>query len=459
MNNSTHILLTRATGFHEKMKSFYFDTTGRMIVMATTRSNDYANVNLNTLLAEGQTLSDCNIPALDITQWFYDETTGLLTQKIYADGNGPSYTYTSSGKLHTLTWARGKTTTYTYGDLGQITNVDYSDSTPDVTYTHGRLGRILSATSSASTITFHYDGLTLDYETQNSYISKRKLDVFGRDIGYELYNPVDLVNPCQIIQYGYDCFNRLSTVTSIIGAETNVFAYTYLRGTDLVSGMSSDSGMQWSRHYETERDLITAVSNTWNTVTISAFNYSNDPLGRRAKRTDYFNTSTITNAFIYNQNSEVINATMNGDEYNYAFDPIGNREQSTIYSGQSTVTNLYTVNHLNQYTSVTTADSVIALTHDLDGNLTFDGSQWHHTYDGENRLLKSEPHSATNGSIMFEYRYSHKNLRVEKTQKKLSGRSPSYPFDPSGAGTWNAVETRKYVWDGHNIAAETITAI
>ncbi|MCK9305350.1 MAG: hypothetical protein M0P27_08145, partial [Bacteroidales bacterium] len=51
--------------------AYEFNTAGRMIVMATTRSNDYANVNLNTLLAEGQTLSDCNIPALDITQWFY----------------------------------------------------------------------------------------------------------------------------------------------------------------------------------------------------------------------------------------------------------------------------------------------------------------------------------------------------------------------------------------------------
>ncbi|MFA7149225.1 MAG: hypothetical protein WC109_10450, partial [Syntrophomonadaceae bacterium] len=145
--------------------AYEFNTAGRMIAIATTRSNEYANVNLNTLLAEGKTLSDCNIPALDITQWFYNETTGLLTQKIYADGNGPSYTYTSSGKLYTRTWARGKTTTYTYGDLGQITKVDYSDSTPNVTYTHDRLGRTTSATSLASTSTFHYDGLTLDYET------------------------------------------------------------------------------------------------------------------------------------------------------------------------------------------------------------------------------------------------------------------------------------------------------
>ena len=218
--------------------AYEFNTAGRMIVMATTRSNDYANVNLNTLLAEGETLSGCNIPALDITRWYYDETTGLLTNKVYADGNGTVYTYTETGKIATRAWARGKTTTYTYNNLGQLTNVDYSDSTPDVTFAHDRLGRVLSAISSASTSTFHYNGLTLDYETQNGYIVKRKQDSLGRNIGYELYNPVDLVNPVKKIIYGYDSFNRLSTITSIIGSETNTFTYTYLQGTDLVNAMS-----------------------------------------------------------------------------------------------------------------------------------------------------------------------------------------------------------------------------
>ncbi|MDD2601107.1 MAG: hypothetical protein PHO37_18095, partial [Kiritimatiellae bacterium] len=165
-----------------------------------------------------------------------------------------------------------------------------------------------------------------------------------------------------------------------------------------------------------------------------------------------FNSSTITNNFIYNQNSEVINATMNGDDYNYDFDPIGNRQTSV----HNALTNIYAANQLNQYTAITGGISFTP-THDLDGNLTWDGQKWVHSWDGENRLIKSEPHSATNGAVMFEYRYNHKNLRVEKTNKQLSGRSPSYPFDPSGAGTWDVVETHKYIWDGWNIAAEIIT--
>ena len=41
------------------------------------------------------------------------EATGLVTQKLYADGRGSCYTYTDDGNLATRTWARGVTTSYT----------------------------------------------------------------------------------------------------------------------------------------------------------------------------------------------------------------------------------------------------------------------------------------------------------------------------------------------------------
>ena len=42
------------------------------------------------------------------------DATGLVTQKLYADGRGSCYTYTDDGNLATRTWARGVTTSYTY---------------------------------------------------------------------------------------------------------------------------------------------------------------------------------------------------------------------------------------------------------------------------------------------------------------------------------------------------------
>ena len=61
------------------------------------------------------------------------EATGLVTQKLSADGKGPCYTYTDDGNLATRTWARGVTTSYTYDAWGRLTSTTSSDGTPSVT--------------------------------------------------------------------------------------------------------------------------------------------------------------------------------------------------------------------------------------------------------------------------------------------------------------------------------------
>ena len=99
---------------------FTYDTEGRMTGMTTYRDESGPG---------------------DTTTWLHDPATGLLIQKRYDDGKGPSYTYTPDGKLASRTWARGITTAYAYNAAGQLTGVDYSDTTPDVAYTYDRLGR------------------------------------------------------------------------------------------------------------------------------------------------------------------------------------------------------------------------------------------------------------------------------------------------------------------------------
>ncbi len=60
---------------------YQYDTSGHKILM--------------------QTFADPNDPAE--TSWLYDIPTGLLTNKVYDDGNGPTYSYYPNGKLHTRT--------------------------------------------------------------------------------------------------------------------------------------------------------------------------------------------------------------------------------------------------------------------------------------------------------------------------------------------------------------------
>jgi hypothetical protein len=70
-----------------------------------------------------------------VTTWNYNPYRGWLDSKPYADGHGPSYTYTAAGRLSSRTWARtvsgqALTTTYGFDNAGAVNTVSYSDSTP-----------------------------------------------------------------------------------------------------------------------------------------------------------------------------------------------------------------------------------------------------------------------------------------------------------------------------------------
>jgi RHS repeat-associated protein len=236
----------------------------------------------------------------------------------------------------------------------------------------------------------------------------------------------------------FRCVASVSVVSAL------AFGFSYLPGMATISGMTGTAGLGRSVAYEPARDLITTVSNHVNHVNpvlISAYDYANDSAGRRVSRN--------ADSFGYNARSEVIGAVIGTNNYGYAYDAIGNR----VWSAVNTLTNSYTANCLNQYTAVTPP---IAVAYDADGNMTYYGD-WYHTWDAENRLTSSQPAGfATNGAVRLEYVYNHKNLRVAKIKKQLSGRGADYPFNPLQPGTWDAIETRRYVWDGYNIAAEIV---
>ena len=100
--------------------------------------------------------------------------------------------------------------------------------------------------------------LELVSETQTGVVINRSRDAFGRESGIALeesdYN----------VSYGYDAYGRFGAVTSDSLLVTNNFTYSYLPGSSLVSGMAASSGHAWTRSYEPNRNLITAVTNLFN---------------------------------------------------------------------------------------------------------------------------------------------------------------------------------------------------
>jgi YD repeat-containing protein len=179
-----------------------------------------------------------------VTTWHYDGYRGFLTNKAYADGQGPGYTYTAAGRLQARTWARrvgGQplTTTYGYNAAGDLATVVYSDGvTPNVTNTFDRLGRIIQVATS----TVQQNSL---YNDVGELLSESYLG--GPLNGLSITNTYDarlrrsrlaiLNSPSAILasaNYGYDQASRLLSVQS----GSTVATYGYVPNSPLVASVT-----------------------------------------------------------------------------------------------------------------------------------------------------------------------------------------------------------------------------
>ena len=423
---------------------YTYDAYGNKVSMTTYRNESLANG--------------------DTTRWLYDEPSGCMTNKVYADGRGPTYTYTPDGKLATRTWARGIVTTYSYDSNGALTNTVYSDDTPTVSLVYNRAGQQIRAVDAAGVTTFAYDQYGAN--TNETVVGvagtntiERFYDAFGRDDGYAL-------NGVRQSTLGYDAVTgRLATMqtyqeesdihSSTSTSHFNSFQWTYFAGSELKSSLTYPNGIVASWAYDSRNNLIqvrnastvpSSPSMTLNNFeVVSQYTYTYDAAGRRvacAKSGSAF-TSPDTNSYLYNTRSELTNATATVDatyRYGYNFDDIGNRETSSE-CGTSSV---YTANQLNQYTAV---DDFIPQ-FDADGNQTLVKTAtgiWSVTYNGENRPMRWE-----NGDSVITMSYDRMGRRVTKNDQRFvydgylqiaDNSGNTYVWDPT-----ESVATRPLVW-------------
>ena len=364
----------------------------------------------------------------DITTWLYDIASGSMTNKVYADGKGPTYSYTPDGKLSRRTWARGIVTDYSYDNWGSLTNTVYSDNTPTVSLAYDALGRQTEAHDAAGVTTFLYDSFgALTNETvigaAGTNSIDRFYDNFGRDTGYAL-------NGIRQSTLGYDSATArlLSMQISRTGGspvqDEGTFSWSYLPGSDLKSSLAYPNGLTSSWQYDANGQLL-QVCNATPTTVISQYDYTYDAAGRRvscAKSGSAF-AQNDTIAYAYNNRSELTNAVAAIDSdyrYAYDFDDIGNRESSSERGTNS----VYTANQLNQYTAVDDFTPQF----DDDGNQTLVKTVtgiWLVTYNGENRPVHWEnvstnsptPHSPTPSLILMSF--DRMGRRVTKNDQRF----------------------------------------
>jgi len=393
----------------------------------------------------------------DKTTWMYEDATGLLLQKLDAANQGPTYTYGPGGRLATRTWARGGTTTYGYDDAtGELLSVDYSDpGTPDIAYTYDRLGRQKTVTDAVGTRTFVYDPDTLQLVSEDingvgafdgvyDVSLARKYEpgggpVAGRSTGFQIGN-----GSSYDVTYGYDAKGRFGSVAWSAGTSSDTATYSYVASSDLLAGMTTTSGQATSYQYEPLRNLKTQVQNSFGGSVVSQYDYRYDELGRRKdvvasgsafggvggeelSKWGYDDRNQLTTSNRHaGTNPDVPGAEAQAERRSYGYDPIGNRQTALGQDGTTSIS--YTPNELNQYVSIDAAMPV----HDLDGNMTSDGTGKTLTYNGENRLV-----GFSDGTISASYVYDYIGRRVMKTV---------------------GAETRTFLYDGWNMVREDVDA-
>ena len=333
---------------------YTYDEYGRMTAMSTYRTED---------LAHG-----------DVTTWLRDEATGLVTNKVYADGNGPTYAYTSDGKPTRTTWARGAWFENVYDAQGRVVQVLHDDTTLDATMDYDRLGRLVSSSVPAASYRYAYD--ILGHATNEVAVIAgvtntiiRDYDTYGRQIRLRI------ADSDYDQSFAYDNLGRLSAIG--IPGSTVTYAYTP-DSLDAGYFVLTPSNAVLTRALFRDpqrRGLILSVSNLMNGVySGSSFDYTYDALGRPVARN--------LDEFGYNVRGEVAWArygtNMLADIYDY--DCVGNFTSNRLRGAWSQ----FESNELNEYEAISDEDSR-QIIYDIDGNLLTNGV-WSYSYDSRNRL-------------------------------------------------------------------------
>ena len=377
---------------------YAYDVFGNMISMSTYR-NESSRQN-----------------AGDVTTWRYDEASGCMTNKVYADGKGVSYDYTIDGKVSRRVWARGITTQYLYDGWHNLTNTIYSDDTPTVSEVYDAMGRRIEVHDAAGVTKFTYDGFaSLTNETTigaagtNTII--RHWDGFGRATGYSL-------NGARQTTVSHDqATGRIASMLAN-GSDTP-FTWTYHPGSDWKSSLAYPNGIVASWQYDAKSRLL-QVSNTTSTNVISQYDYTYDAAGRRIASVN--SGAAFTHAdhidYSYNIRSELTNAMASVDSsycYAYQYDDVGNR----IWALENTNHIEYVANNLNQYEQTSSIRASVRdefmPEFDDDGNQTLVKTAtgiWRVQYNGENR-----PVLWSNGSTNIIMSYDHLGRRVRCTER------------------------------------------
>ena len=371
-------------------------------------------------------LTTVTAPDNSQTSYTYDESGNELT-RTDANTHQTSYAYDAANRETSMTtplnevWgygydengnrtsitapSPGGSITYSYDKLNRLTNIDYSDNTPDVSYAYDADGDRTSMTDGGGTVSYVYD--SRDRVTSIT----RGSSVFGYT--YDAVNNVTERDypDSRALTYGYDDDGRLSTVTT--GGTTSTYGYD-AASEETSLAYPSGNGYTESRTYD-HAGRVTQVKDANSSSTLSQFDYVYDSDGDPTKITTlageqnytYDDLDRITQVCY-----QAVTCASTDPHISYTYDSVGNR----LTESSDTADTTYAYNADDELTSSTTSGATTTYGYDSRGNETQDGTRTFafdladrmasttdagatmtYSYDGDgNRLSSSDGTSTTN---------------------------------------------------------------
>ena len=375
------------------------------------------------------------------TTWQYDPNSGLLSNKIYADGTSDSFQYNSAGQMTSLT-EPGVTGSFGYDAYGNVINSSYVDSTTGLVQstvnTEDDLGRPVATSNTDNGKTF----TTTDAYTPLGDLQSETFGSAGNaSINYAYYptssygtsgspdaawsvavNTPGGQSASQVYTYNSNT-HRLRWITFNGSVKAN---YAYVSDSNQISSLSvgnvittyvpdaSDGSRLGSMSVSAAGQVVYSASYTYNADGQRA----SDQITQTIAANDGSTTSqsqTLTYTYDPNQ-ADALTQVKDGNGnvlYTYSYDGVGNFTSNG---------SLGSVNSVNEYSNLT-----YNARHDLtnDGNYTYE-------YDALDRLISVTPNYPSTGSSEAEYGYDGQGRMAWEEVYNWAG-STTYHFVWSGS--------------------------
>jgi RHS repeat-associated protein len=338
------------------------------------------------------------------TRYEYDAL-DRLTRVIDPLGGTTTFNYDATGNLLSVTDARGNTNSYSYDILGHVVSRTDALLHTDA-YIYDTVGNLTTFTSRKN------DTATLSYDALNRRASVTYADLSNISYTWDQANRLTQVvdSVAGTITRAYDNLDRLTSETTTQGS----VSYTY-DGADRRTSMTVEGEPTVTYTYDAGNRLMQVVRAS------STVGFGYDAASRRTSLTlpngitltyDYDAVGRAT-GIAYTQGQTTLGNLA------YEYDAAGNRIQtagSFARTGLPQVLTSAVYNAGNQQTSY----GGLALTYDLNGNLSNDGIRTY-VWDARNRLS-----GITSGDVAAAFTYDALGRRVSKT---VNGVTTAFLYD------------------------------